>query len=119
MAARSGSASGRRGSRRTSLSSAGSSSGAELGEAARCVRRLVGARGVVRLYGELFGGSYPHPDVAPVAGMSAVLADLAVVYPVAFAALGSAAEEALAARVEAAAALAAQDAGLRSGRRRR
>ena len=45
---------------------------AELAEAARCVRRLAGARGVVWLYGELFGGSYPHPDVAPVAGMSAV-----------------------------------------------
>ena len=35
-------------------------------------RLLDGASGQVLVYGELFGGGYPHPDVAPVAGVSPV-----------------------------------------------
>lgn len=44
---------------------------AELIGWARAVRRELGAD-VVRLYGELFGGAYPHPDVPAIEGMSAV-----------------------------------------------
>lgn len=43
----------------------------ELEEAARAVRRALGVSGpsgVVRLYGELFGGHYPHADVPPAPG---------------------------------------------------
>jgi Rnl2 family RNA ligase len=42
----------------------------ELEVAARAVQQTLG--GVVRLYGELFGGAYPHPDVAARPGVSAV-----------------------------------------------
>jgi Rnl2 family RNA ligase len=45
---------------------------ADLEAAARAVHRSVGARGVVRLYGELFGGGYPHPSVTPLPGASPV-----------------------------------------------
>jgi len=43
----------------------------ELAERAREVARAIGAPQVV-LYGELFGGGYPHPDVPPIAGLSPV-----------------------------------------------
>jgi Rnl2 family RNA ligase len=44
-----------------------------LGAAAREIARAVGAEGdAVYLYGELFGGHYPHPDVPAVPGMSPV-----------------------------------------------
>lgn len=45
----------------------------QLGTAAREIARAVGAEGdAVYLYGELFGGHYPHPDVPAVPGMSPV-----------------------------------------------
>jgi Rnl2 family RNA ligase len=44
----------------------------ELTAAAFNAWRLLGGRGVLRLYGELFGGHYPHPHVAPVPGCEAV-----------------------------------------------
>ena len=44
---------------------------AELGEAARAFARAAGA-GQVMLYGELIGGSYPHPEVPAVPGLSPV-----------------------------------------------
>ena len=45
----------------------------QLAEAARTMAHTVGAvGGTVYLYGELFGGHYPHPGVAAVPGMSAV-----------------------------------------------
>ena len=44
---------------------------AELTEGARAAAALAGAP-VVVLYGELFGGGYPHPDVAPVPGLQPV-----------------------------------------------
>jgi Rnl2 family RNA ligase len=37
--------------------------------AGRRVREALGNAGEVWLYGELFGGGYPHPDVAPVPGL--------------------------------------------------
>lgn len=37
--------------------------------AARAVREGVGGGGTVWIYGELFGGHYPHPDVAAVPGL--------------------------------------------------
>ncbi|WP_394837910.1 RNA ligase [Pendulispora rubella] len=40
--------------------------------AAREVHRRVGRRGPMYLYGELYGGAYPHPDVTPMRGVSAV-----------------------------------------------
>ncbi len=43
----------------------------ELGDQLRAVARTIGAAHVV-CYGELFGGAYPHPDVAAVPGLSAV-----------------------------------------------
>lgn len=43
----------------------------DLGERVRVVAREVGAAQVV-CFGELFGGGYPHPDVTPIAGLSAV-----------------------------------------------
>ena len=42
------------------------------GEAALAVHAEWGGVGVVRIYGELFGGHYPHEDVRPIAGLSAV-----------------------------------------------
>ncbi|WPB72642.1 RNA ligase family protein [Archangium violaceum] len=46
---------------------------AQLGAAARTIARSVGAEGdAVYIYGELFGGHYPHPDVPAVPGMSPV-----------------------------------------------
>ena len=36
---------------------------------ARSVHRAMGATGEVWIYGELFGGHYPHPAVTPVAGL--------------------------------------------------
>ena len=45
----------------------------QLGAAAEALARAVGAEGdAVYLYGELFGGHYPHPDVPAVPGMSPV-----------------------------------------------
>lgn len=44
---------------------------AELGQAARAIHRALGG-GDVWLYGELFGGAYPHPDVAAFRGLDAV-----------------------------------------------
>lgn len=44
---------------------------ATLAETARTAARAVGA-GLVVFYGELFGGCYPHPDVAPVPGIQPV-----------------------------------------------
>lgn len=44
---------------------------AELADAARAVAAAVGAP-VVVLYGELFGGAYPHPDVPAAPGLQAV-----------------------------------------------
>lgn len=41
----------------------------ELELAARRVYDALGRAGEVWLYGELFGGGYPHPDVAPVPGL--------------------------------------------------
>jgi len=43
----------------------------ELAEAVRSIARATGA-GEVFAYGELFGGAYPHPDVAPVPGLAPV-----------------------------------------------
>lgn len=40
--------------------------------AAREVHRELGGDGVVRVYGELYGGAYPHPEVQPVPGVSAI-----------------------------------------------
>jgi len=37
--------------------------------AARAIRASLQEEGVVRLYGEIFGGSYPHPEVIEVPGM--------------------------------------------------
>lgn len=46
---------------------------AQLSESARKVAQAVGAPGhTLFLYGELFGGQYPHPDVPAVPGMSPV-----------------------------------------------
>jgi len=39
---------------------------------ARAVHRSHGDGGIVRLFGELFGGAYPHPEVTPVPGASPV-----------------------------------------------
>jgi Rnl2 family RNA ligase len=44
----------------------------ELAAAARGFHRALGGAGVVRLYGEIFGGHYPHPDVAAMPGASPV-----------------------------------------------
>jgi Rnl2 family RNA ligase len=45
----------------------------QLGAAVQAMARAVGAEGdSVYLYGELFGGHYPHPDVPAVPGMSPV-----------------------------------------------
>ena len=43
----------------------------ELGQAARAIHRVLGG-GDVWLYGELFGGAYPHPEVTPLRGIEAV-----------------------------------------------
>lgn len=43
---------------------------ASLTESASMVRSLLGEDAI--LYGELFGGAYPHPDVAPIPGLQAV-----------------------------------------------
>lgn len=43
-----------------------------LQESALGVHRDLGAPRVIRLFGELFGGAYPHPDVAELPGLSAV-----------------------------------------------
>ena len=43
----------------------------ELTEKARAVAKAIGAPQVM-LYGELFGGGYPHPDVPAIAGLSPV-----------------------------------------------
>ncbi|HET9958266.1 MAG TPA: RNA ligase family protein [Polyangiaceae bacterium] len=40
-----------------------------LNDAARAIQRNLDPTGVVWLYGELFGGSYPEPSVTPVAGL--------------------------------------------------
>jgi Rnl2 family RNA ligase len=40
-----------------------------LATAAHEIHAALGARGTIHLYGELFGGRYPHADVAPVAGL--------------------------------------------------
>jgi Rnl2 family RNA ligase len=45
---------------------------AELEAKARALHAALGRGGQVHLYGELFGGSYPHPDVAALPGLSAV-----------------------------------------------
>lgn len=45
---------------------------AELQAAALGLHRALGAPRTVRLYGELFGGGYPHPSVAALAGFSPV-----------------------------------------------
>jgi len=45
---------------------------AELERAARRAHESVGGRGVLRVYGELYGGGYPHSDVPPVPGLSPV-----------------------------------------------
>ena len=44
----------------------------QLIHAARALHAALGGHEVVRLYGEIFGGAYPHPDVAPVGGLVAV-----------------------------------------------
>ncbi len=45
----------------------------QLGAAAQVIARAVGVEGdAVYLYGELFGGHYPHPEVPTVPGMSPV-----------------------------------------------
>ncbi len=45
----------------------------QLGAAAQTITRSLGAdRNAVYLYGELFGGHYPHPDVPALPGMSPV-----------------------------------------------
>lgn len=44
----------------------------ELFHGAATVHRRWGAAGVVWIYGELFGGQYPHPDVAALPGLTAV-----------------------------------------------
>ncbi len=44
----------------------------DLERAARDIHRALGSRSVVRLYGELFGGAYPHPAVPAVKGSSPV-----------------------------------------------
>ncbi|MEZ4410289.1 MAG: RNA ligase family protein [Polyangiales bacterium] len=44
----------------------------ELEAAAREIHRALGAEGVVRVYGELYGGAYPHPDVTTAPGVSAI-----------------------------------------------
>lgn len=43
-----------------------------LHEAARTVLRALGDGGAVWIYGELFGGHYPHPEVARVMGLGPV-----------------------------------------------
>ncbi|MFO0669854.1 MAG: RNA ligase family protein [Polyangiaceae bacterium] len=45
---------------------------ARLGAAARGIHAALGAPRAVRIYGELFGGAYPHPAVPPSPGISAV-----------------------------------------------
>jgi len=46
---------------------------AQLGYAAERMAQVLGATsGTVYFYGELFGGHYPHPEVPPVPGLSAV-----------------------------------------------
>ncbi|MBK6696071.1 MAG: RNA ligase [Myxococcales bacterium] len=45
---------------------------AELAAAARGVHAALASPRAVRLYGELFGGAYPHPAVPPSPGISAV-----------------------------------------------
>jgi Rnl2 family RNA ligase len=45
---------------------------AELEAKARAAWAALGRDGQLHLYGELFGGSYPHPDVAALPGISAV-----------------------------------------------
>jgi Rnl2 family RNA ligase len=44
----------------------------DLESAALAVQARWGGEGIVRLFGEIFGGHYPHPDVAPMPGVSAV-----------------------------------------------
>jgi Rnl2 family RNA ligase len=41
-------------------------------DAGRAIQRAVDPRGSVWIYGELFGGSYPHASASPVAGLVAV-----------------------------------------------
>ena len=43
-----------------------------LQESALAMHRELGAPRLIRLFGELFGGAYPHPDVAELPGLSAV-----------------------------------------------
>lgn len=45
---------------------------AELDAAARAIQRALAPQGIVRLYGEIFGGAYPHPAVPVVPGVSPV-----------------------------------------------
>jgi Rnl2 family RNA ligase len=44
----------------------------DLGTAARAIHQELSLTGVVRLYGEIFGGKYPHAEVAPLAGVTPV-----------------------------------------------
>jgi Rnl2 family RNA ligase len=44
----------------------------ELEAKARALHAALGRGGELHLYGELFGGAYPHPDVAALPGISAV-----------------------------------------------
>jgi Rnl2 family RNA ligase len=46
--------------------------GSELVRALSLGRELFGGEATILVYGELFGGHYPHPAVAPVPGLSAV-----------------------------------------------
>ena len=41
-------------------------------ESARAIYEAIGGRGALFVYGELFGGGYPHPHVAPVPGLAPV-----------------------------------------------
>jgi Rnl2 family RNA ligase len=41
----------------------------ELHAAARGIHHALGGQGLTWIYGELFGGRYPHPDVSPVTGL--------------------------------------------------
>ncbi|AKU94921.1 RNA ligase, phage-associated [Labilithrix luteola] len=43
-----------------------------LTQAARAIHAALGAKEIVHLYGEIFGGGYPHPDVVPMRGIVAV-----------------------------------------------
>ena len=45
---------------------------AELGAAARTVHEQLDRAGAIYIYGELFGGRYPHPEVEALPGMSPV-----------------------------------------------